>query len=871
MYTHGLTMACPSYADCTRLVLMSTANITRDEARARSELATARSYEVHIDLTGRDVADAERQFITHTTFSFESKEGELHIDLIGDEVRQATLDGTDVDISRFDGYRLPLSVSAGEHVLKVTSVMRYSRSGEGLHRFVDPSDDRIYLYSQFEAPDARRVYANFEQPDQKATFQLTVDAPSHWTVFGNAAAAQPEEIGDGFSRWTHEPTKPLSTYITAVVAGEYYVVSSTIQSAAGEVPAQVACRQSLAQYLDHERILETTQRGFEVFEETFGVPYAFGTYDQIFVPEYNFGAMENAGCITFRDEYLYRSRVTAREMESRDNTILHELAHMWFGDLVTMQWWDDLWLNESFAEWASHFAQVEIQKRYGGDANPWVTFSNERKAWAYRQDQYPTTHPIASDSSDIEKVEQNFDGITYAKGASVLKLLVSFVGQDAFIAGVSEYFKKHAYGNTVLGDLLTELETASGKDLSWFTSQWLETSGVNTLRADFDVDDEGRFTRFEIVQSAPEQWPTLRTHRVGIGLYSGDERKEYVEVDVRDERTPVEALVGKPREEVVLVNDGDLTFAKVRLDEATLEALRTPLSDPLARAVSWTALWDMTRDGELPSRDYIDLVLSGLPVETDMAATSTLLNQARTAASAYTAPELRDDLNRHLVAGLARLLRDSEPGSDKQVLFAKALIASANSDEAVTLIEGWLAGEEVPAGLKIDTAMRWAIVKSLASLGKVSADDIEREKTEHDDTSAGAEQAAGARAALPSAEEKALAWQRATEEPDIPNETHRQVCAGFWQYDQDVDYTDRYLELLGAVSNRTGSWDKRGYAAIAAAVRWLFPTPVATQEVIDRIQQWVDEHQPAQQVLRLVLEQLDDARRALRAQETSKR
>ena len=372
---------------------MSTANITRDEASARSELATARAYEVHIDLTGRDVADAERQFITHTTFSFESKDGELHVDLIGDEVREATLDGTDVDISRFDGYRLPLSVSAGEHVLKVTSVMRYSRSGEGLHRFVDPSDDRIYLYSQFEAPDARRVYANFEQPDQKATFQLTVDAPSGWSVFGNAAAAEPEDIGDGFSRWVHEPTKPLSTYITAVVAGEYHVVRSTIHSAGGEVPAQVACRQSVAKYLDHERILETTQRGFEVFEETFGIPYAFGTYDQIFVPEYNFGAMENAGCITFRDEYLYRSRVTAREMESRDNTILHELAHMWFGDLVTMQWWDDLWLNESFAEWASHFAQVEIQKRHGGDANPWVTFSNERKAWAYRQDQYPTTHP----------------------------------------------------------------------------------------------------------------------------------------------------------------------------------------------------------------------------------------------------------------------------------------------------------------------------------------------------------------------------------------------------------------------------------------------------------------------------------------------
>ena len=849
---------------------MSTANITREEARARSELATAHAYEVHVDLTGRDVQDPERQFITHTKFSFGSRQGELHVDLIGDEVRQATLDAAPLDVSRFDGYRLPLTVEEGEHVLEITSVMRYSRSGEGLHRFVDPADGRIYLYSQFEAPDARRVYANFEQPDQKATFQLTVDAPEHWSVFSNAPAVDPAPLGDGFARWVHEPTKPIATYITALVAGEYHVERSTITSTGGDVPASVACRQSLAQYLDAERILETTQRGFEVFEDTFGIPYAFGTYDQIFVPEYNFGAMENAGCITFRDEYLFRSRVTAREMESRDNTILHELAHMWFGDLVTMQWWDDLWLNESFAEWASHFAQVEIQRRYGGDTHPWTTFANERKAWAYRQDQYPTTHPIASDSSDIEKVEQNFDGITYAKGASVLKLLVSFVGQDAFIAGVREYFEKHAYGNTVLRDLLTELEAASGKDLSWFTTQWLETAGVNTLRAEFDLDDEGRFTRFDIVQSADPRWPTLRTHRVGIGLYSDDERKEYVEVDVRDERTSVEALIGKPREAVVLLNDEDLTFAKVRLDSESLAALRTPLSAPLARAVSWTALWDMTRDGELPSQKYVDLVLDGLPVETDMAAISTLLAQARTAALAYTAPELREELNTHLVAGLARLLQQAEPGSDKQVMIAKALITSARSDAAVELIHGWLRDDEVPAGLVIDTAMRWAIIKSLASLGKISADDVEREKSEHDDTSAGAEQAAGARAALPVAAEKELAWRRATEEPDIPNETHRQVCAGFWQYGQEFDYTDQYLGLLWNVSNRHGSWEQRGYAAIAAAVRWLFPTPVATQEVVDRIQAWVEDNDPAQQVRRLVVEQLDDAKRALRAQETSR-
>lgn len=849
---------------------MSTSNITRDEARARSEIATARAAEVHVDLTGRAVEHPERQFVTTTRLAFESKAGDIHVDVIADEIRSATLDGAELDHSGFDGYRIPFSVTEGEHVLEITSVMRYSRSGEGLHRFVDPADDRIYLYSQFEAPDARRVYANFEQPDQKITFQLTVDAPSHWVVFTNAAAVEPTDLGDGFSQWKHEPTLPLSTYITALVAGEYHVVRSTITAREGELPASVACRQSLAEYCDHERILETTQRGFEVFEDTFDVAYPFGTYDQIFVPEYNFGAMENAGCITFRDEYLYRSRVTSREMQSRDNTILHELAHMWFGDLVTMQWWDDIWLNESFAEWASHYAQVEIQKRHGGDENPWASFSNERKAWAYTQDQYPTTHPIASDSSDIEKVEQNFDGITYAKGASVLKLLVSFVGEEAFIAGVSEYFKKHKFGNTTLNDLLVELQASSGKDLSWFISEWLETAGVNTLRADFELDDEGRFTKFDLVQSAHPDWPTLRTHRVGIGLYSGGERREYVEVEVHGERTPVEALVGKAREEIVLVNDGDLTFAKVRLDDDTLAALRTPLTDPLARAVSWTAMWDMTRDGELPASEYIDLVLAGLPTERDMAATSTLLNQAITASTAYTAPELREDVNAKLVAGLSRLLKQAEPGSDKQVMVAKALINSAHSPAAVELIRGWLSGEEVPSGLAIDTAMRWLIMGSLASLGEVGAEDIEAEREAHDNTSAGAEQAAGARAALPSAEEKARAWALATEDPDVPNETHRKVCGGFWQYGQDVDYTDQYLTLLEDISGRKGSWAERGYAAIAAAVRFLYPSTLASDELVAKVEGWMAEHETSTQVGRLLAERVDDSKRAVRAQARSR-
>ncbi|MBK7820880.1 MAG: aminopeptidase N [Tessaracoccus sp.] len=860
---------------------MATANITREEAAARSEVIRTEAYRVVVDLTGCEVTDPERTFVSTTELWLESEGGSTHLDLIADDIREATLDGDPFDTSGFDGYRLPLpELSPGEHVIRVVATCRYSRTGEGLHRFVDPADGKTYLYTQFETADSRRMYAVAEQPDQKATFQLTVLAPSHWEVFTNAPSVAPTDIGDGNGCFEHEATPRISTYITALVAGEFHVVRGEVTSVDGPVPASVACRQSLAQYLDADRILETTDRGFQVFEAAFGVPYPFATYDQIFVPEFNAGAMENAGCVTFRDEYLFRSRVTARELDARDNTILHELAHMWFGDLVTMRWWDDLWLNESFAEWASHFANHEIAQQYGTGANPWASFSNERKAWAYLQDQLSTTHPIAADMSDLEKVEQNFDGITYAKGASVLKLLVSFVGRDAFFAGVSEYFGKHAWGNTQLSDLLVELEAASGRDLSWFSSEWLETAGVNTLTADFDVDDEGRFTRFAVVQSAHPDWPTLRTHRLGIGLYDLAEdgtlaRRELVESDVAGALTEIPQLVGQKRGDVVLLNDGDLTYAKIHLDadsRAVLAEHFGGLADPLARAVAWASFWEATRDAELPAQEFVTLVLAGLPSEHDMAAVSTLLAQASNAALAFTAPELRDGLNTRLVAGLARLLKQAEPGSDKQVLVAKALISAVRAGEGATLIAGWLDGEEVPAGLAIDTGMRWTIVSALAKLGVVGEDRIAAE-LERDNTSAGAESAAGAAAALPDADAKAEAWALATSDPDVPNETHRAICMGFWRFGQDEvlePYPAAYLDLLGKISRREGVWSERGYAIIGTALRWLFPTPLVTDSLVATVSAWLAGNEPSEQVRRSVTERLDEARRALRAQERSR-
>ncbi|GAB2469476.1 aminopeptidase N [Luteococcus sediminum] len=864
---------------------MKPANITRDQARQRSQVITAKSYLVTVDLSGFDLegeplADADT-FISTSEATFTSAGGDSHIDLIADEVLDAWLDETQLDPASYADGRLPFTSEPGEHTLTITALCRYSHTGEGLHRFVDPADDKVYLYTQFETADARRMFANFEQPDQKATFQLNVVAPRHWTVVSNTVAVEPQDGANGCGIWEFAPTEPVPSYITALVAGEYHRVEHTIRSIRGEIPASVMCRQSMADFLDDERIMRTTQRGFDVFEADFAHAYAFDSYDQVFVPEFNAGAMENAGCVTFRDEYLFRSRVGAEMYESRDNTILHELAHMWFGNLVTMRWWDDLWLNESFAEWASHHAMARINADDGG-SDPWVGFCNNRKSWAYRQDQLPTTHPIAADMVDLEAVEQNFDGITYAKGASVLKQLVAFVGTEEFLGGVRTYFERHAFGNTELTDLLDALELSSGRDLSDFTATWLETTGPNTLRADFDTDELGRITRFDVVQEADEAHPTLRTHRIAIGIFALDAEGEHpmlrrrhgIEVDVTGERTPIEALVGQHRGDLVLLNDRDLTYAKVRLDEASMRTLTRhihQLEDPLARAVCWSAAWDMCRDAQLSPSAYVELVLGGIGTESDPNAVRALRAQAATAAIAYTPAEQRPASRGRLVAGFAGLLKDAEPGSDHQLAFASALVEAVDGPTGAALLQAWLDGDEVPEGLEVDADLRWRIVGSLARLGAIDEAGIAAE-AERDQTITGAEWAAGARAALADADSKERAWVQATTDESVPNGTHLRMCAGFWSYGQaDMlrPYAERYLELARTISAGEQGWDRRGTAATQHVLLYLFPHPVADEDFLSRVDELAADEQTAPSVRRILLEQADAARRALRCQQAA--
>ncbi|MGQ4432666.1 MULTISPECIES: aminopeptidase N [unclassified Streptomyces] len=846
-------------------------NLTREEARQRATLLTVDSYEIDLDLSGAQEGGTYR---SATTVRFDVTEGgsESFIDLVAPTVHEVTLNGDPLDPGEvFKDSRITLAgLLEGPNVLRVVADCAYTNTGEGLHRFVDPVDQQAYLYTQFEVPDARRVFASFEQPDLKATFQFTVKAPNGWTVISNSPTPEPRD-----DTWVFEPTPRISTYITALIVGPYHSVHSVYEKDGQSVPLGIYCRPSLAEYLDSDAIFEVTRQGFAWFQEKFDYAYPFKKYDQLFVPEFNAGAMENAGAVTIRDQYVFRSKVTDAAYELRAETILHELAHMWFGDLVTMEWWNDLWLNESFATYTSIACQA-----YAPDSrwpHSWTTFANSMKTWAYRQDQLPSTHPIMAEIGDLDDVLVNFDGITYAKGASVLKQLVAYVGMDEFFAGVQAYFKRHAYGNTRLSDLLGALEETSGRDLKTWSKAWLQTAGINILRPEIETDADGVITAFAIRQQAPalpagaKGEPTLRPHRIAVGLYELDAdtgklvRDERVELDVDGELTPVPQLVGKRRPDVVLLNDDDLSYAKVRLDEESLAFVTEHLGDfesSLPRALCWASAWDMTRDAELATRDYLSLVLSGIGKESDIGVVQSLHRQVKLAIELYADPASRETLLTRWTDATLAHLRSAEPGSDHQLAWARAFAATARTPEQLDLLDGLLEGTQTIEGLAVDTDLRWSFVERLASVGRFDESEIAGEY-ERDKTAAGERHAATARAARPTAEAKAEAWAQVVESDKLPNALQEAVISGFVQTDQRellAPYTEKYFAAVKE------AWDTRSHEIAQQIAVGLYPSIQVSQDTLDRTDAWLTTAEPNAALRRLVSESRSGVERALKAQ-----
>jgi aminopeptidase N len=841
-------------------------NIKQAEAIERSALVKVKSYRIDLDLT-----TGAENFRVITTISFAGlKPGaSTYIDCVGSKVISASLNGVDFD-PNFDGETIYIPEIAAENVLVIEHDGVYSNTGEGLHRFVDPVDNEVYLYTQFETGDARRMYACFDQPDQKATFTISTITPKHWEVISNYGIESTKGL-DGDRKFIQfAQSQVISTYVTAIVAGPYTSVHDEYK---GEktIPLGIYARKSFFQYVDAENIFEVTKQGFAYFEKTFGLAYPFGKYDQIAVAEYNWGAMENVGCVTFHEDVLiFRSKVTERNYVSRATTIHHEMAHMWFGDLVTMKWWDDLWLNESFAEWASYQSVSESTKY----KQAWTEFNSLRKNWAYRVDQLTTTHPIATEMVDLDAVRTNFDGISYAKGASVLQQLVAHVGRDNFIKGLRLYFAKHAFGNTTLKDLIDQLEAASGRDLTPWVSTWLRTAGVNTLRPVIEVSGD-TYASISIQQEVPTMplgSTELRPHRLHVGLFDivGDKltRRTSVELDVEGALTEVKALASAKVADLVLINDKDQTYAKLRFDHRSIATMKShlgSLDDSLARGLIWASLWDSCRDGELSATDYVTIALNALKSESDISIVSATLMQIDTAIWAYANPTKRDALRAHVGQSVEALLDASAAGSDHQMAFARAFanfaFTPAHYDRIKAILDGSI------NGLVIDAEIRWYIFICGVKRGLFGPADIQAE-SKKDETAHGKQYTARANASMPSKDAKLKAFNSITTD-NLSNTIHSYTCLGFNEnihHDVLADFVDPYFDSMLKV------WETKGYEIAETTATLLFPTWVITPETLAKTEHWlnVTGKDAAHSLRRAITEGRDAMARALKARSADK-
>src|SRR5437660_9031812 len=830
-------------------------NLTREEAHERAQLIHTPLYDISLDLTRESDT-----FACEVTIHFLCHEpgANTFIDFLAPSVDSCELNGEEVPKEAFNGARIALENLREANELHVIGTCDYQNIGAGLNRFKDPVDHKVYLHSQFETFDAHRMFPCFDQPDLKASFTFTVLAPSEWVVVANKPGqGQPVAGKETIKRWTFGATPKMSSYLTAIVAGPYHGV----RDRHGDVDLGIFCRQSLAQYLDPEEIFTITKQGLDFYGEAYKYPYPFQKYDQLFVPEFSAGAMENIGAVTFNEAMLYRSKVTEAVREDRADAVVHEMADMWFGDLVTMRWWDDLWLNESFATFMSVLWQVEATRFKNG----WVTFANQYKAGARRQDQLPTTHPIAADVPDIQSVYLNFDAITYNKGACVLRQLVAYVGQDTFLRGVQRYVKQRQFANATLADFLSDVEAGSGRDLKAWSKLWLETAGLNTLRPVATSQSE-TIGSLNIQQEAPRDHPTIRPHRLAVGLYdrqsNGLQLRRRVELDVADETTPVNDLAGERLADLTLVNDLDLTYAKIRLAERSLSTATdhlAELTDPLARAITWAALWDMLRDAELPARRYLPLILNNIQGETDIGVVQDLLAQASSAIWVYGDPANAQSALKTLADHALRALDNAPAGSDFQLAWAHAFINAARSEEHRSIIRGLLDGIKVFTGLKVDTDLRWAIVGALAGIG---ADDglIEAE-LERDPTDEGQRHAAAARAARPTAEAKEQVWASLMEDRALPLATMRSMMGGFQRFDQRrlvEPYRPRYFQALASV------WKERDIEIALAFARQMFPTVLVDEDTVAATDRYLADANVPGPVRRILLEGKDNMQRAMR-------
>jgi aminopeptidase N len=804
--------------------IVSTRALTRVEARQRAEIISVASYDVQLDLTGCDAGVATFGTQTRILFSCSHSGASTFAEFRSTEPSQAVLNGRQVPIANG---RIALDHLAPENELLVKGRGVYSTAGEGLHRSLDPADGSVYVYSNCFLHDASRVFACFDQPDLKATFQLRVIAPTAWTVISNTPrAATPI---DSFNA-----TPQLPTYLVALAAGPYASAHDVWTPPNGEspVPLGLFCRRSLAPHLDEEELFATTKAGLQFYTSQFGHDFPFEKLDQLFAPEFNGGAMENAALVIHMDEMLFRSEVTETERESRAVTLLHELAHMWFGDLVTMTWWDDLWLNEAFATYCSYLATAEVTPF----TDAWTTFCIQEKTNARAADLRPSRHPVSGDVIDTDAALLNFDAISYNKGASLLRQLSERIGRDTFFSGVSGYFAEHAWGNTDLNDFIQALMKAGGGRLEAWSNDYLKTVGCPTI----GVEAAKAVATGERDDLTLWQKGSMTDQRVGIGLYQHRDdrltRVRRLDVELTGQSTPL-SNVASDVPEVVLANEGDWAYASIELDIRSLAAVSSigvsSFDESLPRALVWGSLWDMTGSGRLAAAQFIEQVATDLALEDNVPIIELLLERARIASERLVNADLTAELRTALAEACFEAGLSAEPRSGRRLALVHGELTFATTSEQLDRIAALLDGPEEQLGLLVDADLRWRLLRTLAAMGQRSSAAIESELV-RDETAFGHHHAARARAALFDATAKETAWAYATgAAATSTNRTVAESCLGFWQWNQrDLcrPFVSDYFAVLDEV------WSQRDTEIAQQMTNELFPalyTEVETLNMVD--------------------------------------
>jgi aminopeptidase N len=809
--------------------------LTVTEAWERAAALTVRSADVAFDLTQGDLT-----FGVVSTLRFASTAEASWVDVKPEQLIRVELNGTSLDVTALDDGRFPLSGLQPENELIVTAEMTYSADGEGMQRSVDAADGRVYTYGMSSLESAPRYFPCFDQPDLKTPYRMTVKCPEDWVVMGNGAATR-----TAAGEWTLAETKPLSTYFVTIVAGPYHQIRSKYDG----IPLGLACRQSLKEHLerDAEDIFRTTREAFDAYHGMFRQRYPFGEYWQVFVPDFNLGAMENPGCVTFADHLVHRGQATEAELGLRARVIVHEMAHMWFGDLVTMQWWNDMWLNESFAEYMANRVTEEATS-YGGS---WTDFAFVRKWWGMQTDQSSSTHPVAPDSlKDARESLDDFDGISYAKGAAVLKQLAKYLGDDVFLKGVNAHLEAHEYGNANLREFIGQLTEAGAHDLDNWSEQWLRTSGLDTITV------ERTATGVVLHRTSPDD--SRRLHKLSIGGY--DDTGAGTLVDVVLEHDSVEVALSN-QIAVIVPDANDDTWVKVRLDTtslANLPAVLPKIAGSTTRAVIWNAIRDATMSAELDPRHAFDLFLATIQHEDSDTAVASLLKWLEVRVLGVYLPY--DETRGPVADALENKLFAAEPGSSLQLTTARGYIAT--TDDAV-LLNSWLAGVNLPPGLKVDADLRWALVLRLVRLDAFGAAEIDAELA-RDTSTEGVNHAARCRAALPSGKE--AAWTRIMTDPTIGVKELLAAAEGFWHPGQ-AEVTSPYVRRFFTDIRQTG--EIRAGMVLGLTVQRIAPRFAIDPDLIAPAEALIADETVVPGIRRQTANFLDDLRRAVEVRRIS--